>query len=43
VEELLVFFSDVDPDTGLFPDPRFETLHWRWIRAERRRVRWEKT
>lgn len=41
-EELFSLFTDVDPDTGFFPDRRFETLERRWTRSERRRVRWER-
>ena len=42
-EELFVLLGDMDPETGLFPDTRFETLERRWIRSERRRVRWERS
>lgn len=39
-EETLVFLSDVDPQTGYYPDTRFETLERRWARSERRRMKW---
>lgn len=42
VEETYVFMQDCDPETGLFPDARFETLTRRWIRSERSKVRWER-
>jgi len=41
-EELHVLLGDMDFDTGMFPDSRFETLERRWMRSERRRVRWER-
>jgi hypothetical protein len=43
VEDLFVPLGDFDPETGAMPDTRFETLERRWMRAERRRVRWEKS
>lgn len=42
-EESYLVVQDYDPETGLFPDTRFETLERRWIRSERRRVRWEQS
>lgn len=42
-EELYIVTQDYDPVSGLFPDTRFETLERRWIRSERRRVRWDRT
>lgn len=42
-EELFVMLGDYDPETGMFPDPRFETLERRWMRSERRMVRWERS
>lgn len=42
-EELYIVTQDYDPETGLFPDSRFETLERRWIRSERRRVRWDRS
>jgi hypothetical protein len=42
-EELYLVVQDCDPETGLFPDARFETIERRWTRAERRRVRWERS
>lgn len=42
-EELYLVVQDVDPETGAFPDTRFETVERRWMRAERRRVRWERS
>lgn len=41
-EELFVVVQDFDPETGIFPDLRFETLERRWARAERSRLRWER-
>lgn len=41
-EELHIVTQDMDPETGLFPDARLETLERRWIRSERRRVRWDR-
>jgi hypothetical protein len=43
VEDLYVLLNDIAPDTGEMPDTRFETIDHRWMRAERRRVRWEKS
>ena len=40
VEELMTLLWDRDAETGISPDPRFETLRNRWTRVERRRVRW---
>lgn len=34
---------DMDPDTGLCPDTRFETLLRRWSRTTKERVRWAAT
>jgi hypothetical protein len=42
-EETYLVVHDYDPETGLFPDTRFETLERRWTRSERRRVRWERS
>jgi hypothetical protein len=41
-EEVFVFLQDMDPETGFFPDTRFETLERRWARSERERIRWER-
>jgi hypothetical protein len=43
VEDLFVLLGDVDFDTGESPDTSFDNIERRWMRAERRRVRWEKT
>jgi len=43
VEDHFVLVQDIDPETGFFPDTRFETLQRRWIRSERVRIRWERT
>lgn len=43
VQELWAFLGDVDPETGIWPDPRFKTVERRWIRVERVRVEWHKT
>lgn len=42
-EELHLVVQDADPETGLFPDTRLETIERRWTRAERRRVRWDQS
>lgn len=42
VEDLFVFVWDFDPETGFFPDPRFETIEKRWSRAQREKVRWSR-
>lgn len=42
-EELYIVTQDYDPESGLFPDSRFETIERRWIRSERRRVRWDRS
>jgi hypothetical protein len=41
VEELYILMWDADPETGLTPDLRIETVERRWKRVERRRVQWE--
>lgn len=41
VEELNVLLWDADPETGLTPDLRLETVDRRWKRAERTKVQWE--
>ena len=43
VEDLFVLIADADPETGMFPDSRFQTVERRWMRAERHRVLWEKS
>jgi hypothetical protein len=43
VEDLFVLLADIEPETGAAPDVRFDTLEGRWMRAERKRVRWEKS
>lgn len=40
-EEVFVMVGDFDAETGMFPDTRFETVDRRWVRAERRKMRWE--
>lgn len=40
-EEYFVLLWDGDPQTGISPDLRLETLEYRWSRVERTRVRWE--
>ena len=42
-EEVYVLLADMDFDTGMFPDPRFSTVDRRWVRSERKRVRWEQS
>jgi len=39
-EELLL--RDFDPETGLCPDSRLETINSRWVTAERRQVAWHR-
>ena len=41
-EELFVLLGDFDQETGMYPDTRFETLERRWMRSERKRVRWNR-
>jgi hypothetical protein len=41
VEELDMLLWDCDPDTGLTPDLRLETVEKRWKRVERQRVQWQ--
>ena len=41
-EENYVLLYDYDPDTGAVPDPRVETIHRRWIRSERVRIKWDR-
>lgn len=41
VEEYLLMLWDADPDTGLMPDIRIETVEKRWVRVERTRTPWE--
>lgn len=41
VEELDMMLFDCDPESGLGPDPRFETLVKRWSCVERNTLRWE--
>lgn len=42
VEDVFVLIRDYDPETGYYPDLRFETIEGRWSRSERRRVRWDR-
>ena len=41
VEEYHIMMWDADPETGICPDIRFETLERRWTRVERKRAPWE--
>ena len=41
-EEDFVLLWDMDPDTGLGPDPRLETIARRWMRSDRRRLLWDR-
>lgn len=41
-EEDYILLWDMDPDTGLGPDPRLETIGRRWVRSDRRRILWER-
>lgn len=40
-EELQMLLWDADPETGICPDLRIETLERRWSRVERQRLPWE--
>jgi hypothetical protein len=40
-EELRILLQDVDPDTGIGPDMRIDTIERRWVRVERNRLPWE--
>lgn len=40
LEELLVLLWDLDPETGISPDVRLETIEKRWSRVEQKRVLW---
>ncbi len=42
-EELLTLRWDADPETGVSPDGRLETLDRRWVRIERRKLLWQRT
>lgn len=37
IDEVLEFLFDADPETGIYPDTRFETIGQRWSILERRR------
>jgi len=39
-EELLTLLWDMDRDTGIYPDPRLETVCRRWARVERTSMMW---
>jgi hypothetical protein len=39
-EETWMLLFDGDRETGLYPDPRYETVENRWVRVERVRVSW---
>ena len=41
VEEYQILMWDGDPESGMFPDPRLETIEKRWVRVERTRAPWE--
>lgn len=41
-EELHVFIWDFDPETGLCPDTRLNTIEKRWVRSHRERLRWDR-
>ncbi len=43
VEDLFVLIGDYSFETGQAPDTNFDSVERRWMRAERRRVRWEKS
>lgn len=39
-EDLLYLRGDFDPDTGMYPDARLETIDMRWTLIERQKVTW---
>lgn len=39
-EEIFFLKGDYDPNTGMYPDPRFETIEFRWIRSQREKINW---
>jgi hypothetical protein len=41
VEETYMLLRDWDSETGLEPDPRYETVQRRWVRIERIGATWE--
>lgn len=41
-EELFILLGDFDPDTGMYPDPRLETIERRWVRSHREKLRWDR-
>jgi hypothetical protein len=41
VEEYYILMWDGDPDTGISPDIRLETIEKRWVRVERTRAPWD--
>jgi len=41
-EQLDALLWDADPETGLGPDPRMETLARRWSQVERNRITWSR-
>lgn len=41
-EDLFVLLCDYDQNTGMYPDPRLETIERRWARSQRERVRWDR-
>jgi hypothetical protein len=43
VEDLDTLLWDMNPDTGVYPDPRLEMVQRRWVRVERTRLSWERT
>lgn len=40
-EEYFILLWDADPETGMSPDLRLETVERRWKRVERTRYRWD--
>jgi hypothetical protein len=41
VEEYHIMMWDADPETGICPDVRMETIEKRWSRVERKKAPWE--
>lgn len=41
-KELYLLLWDTDPETGMSPDPRVETISRRWSRVEREKLEWDR-
>jgi hypothetical protein len=42
VQDLMLLLWDGDPETGMCPDIRLETIERRWARVQRERVKWSR-